>query len=97
VIAVPPPRSRRSRMPRDGGPADPLFDVLRDARRVLAASAGVPAYLVFHDSTLRGIAAARPRSIEELAAIDGVGAAKLERYGAAMLDAVHAFEAAAPA
>ena len=37
VIAVPPPRSRKSRAPRDGGPADPLFEALREARRALAA------------------------------------------------------------
>jgi ATP-dependent DNA helicase RecQ len=74
-----------------------LFDALREARRALAAGAGVPAYLVFHDSTLRGIAAARPRSLDQLSEIDGVGAAKLERYGEAMLDAVRAYETAAAA
>jgi len=52
---------------------------------------------VFHDSTLRGIAAARPRSLGELSAIDGVGAAKLERYGEAMLETVRSHEAAASA
>ena len=41
-------------------PADPLFDALREARRALAAEAGVPPYVIFHDSTLREIAAARP-------------------------------------
>jgi ATP-dependent DNA helicase RecQ len=93
VIAVPPPPSRRSRMPRDGGPADPLFDALREVRRALAAAGGVPAYLVFHDATVRGIAAARPRSLAELSTIDGVGAAKLLRYGEAMLEAVRSHEA----
>ena len=39
------------------GPADPLFEALREARRELAADAGVPPYVVFHDSTLREIAA----------------------------------------
>jgi ATP-dependent DNA helicase RecQ len=96
VIAVPPPRSRRSRAPRDGGPADPLFDALRDARRALAASTGVPAYLVFHDSTLRGIAAARPRSLAELSAIDGVGGAKLQRYGEVMLETVRSHQGQDP-
>jgi ATP-dependent DNA helicase RecQ len=43
---------------------------------------------VFHDSTLREIAAARPSSLAELAEINGVGRAKLERYGNAMLAAV---------
>jgi ATP-dependent DNA helicase RecQ len=87
VIAVPLKRARRSRQ-RDGGPADPLFDALREARRALAAEAGVPAYVIFHDSTLREIAAARPASLAELAQVNGVGRAKLERYGDAMLAAV---------
>ena len=72
----------------DDGPVDPLFEALRAERRKLAADAGVPPYVVFHDSTLRGIAELRPASLSELARVEGVGAAKLERYGAAMLAAV---------
>jgi ATP-dependent DNA helicase RecQ len=86
-IAVPPKRKGRRRE-RDSGPADPLFDALREARRALAAEAGVPAYVVFHDSTLREIAAARPATLAELAQVSGVGQAKLARYGDAMLAAV---------
>jgi len=87
VIAVPPKRSRARR--RDSsGPADPLFEALREARRALAAEAGVPPYVVFHDSTLREIAAMRPTSLDELARVNGVGRTKLERYGGAMLAAV---------
>jgi ATP-dependent DNA helicase RecQ len=86
-IAVPPQR-RRQRRDRQTGPADPLFEALREARRTLAAVAGVPPYVVFHDSTLREIAAARPRSLGELARVNGVGEAKLARYGDAMLAAV---------
>jgi ATP-dependent DNA helicase RecQ len=86
-IAVPPPRRRASRK-RFDGPADPLFDALREARRQLAAQAGVPPYVVFHDSTLREIAASKPRNLDELARVQGVGAAKLERYGEAMLAAI---------
>jgi ATP-dependent DNA helicase RecQ len=63
---------------------------LREARRALAADAGVPPYVVFHDSTLREIAATRPRSLGELARVNGVGEAKLARYGDAMLAAVEA-------
>jgi ATP-dependent DNA helicase RecQ len=88
TIAVPPPRKRRSRRGESDGPADPLFDALREARRAIAAEAGVPAYVVFHDSTLREIAAARPRSLAELGQVDGVGEVKLGRYGDAMLEAV---------
>ena len=65
-----------------------MFEALREVRRNLAAAAGVPPYVVFHDSTLREIATARPASLNELARVAGVGAAKLERYGAAILEVV---------
>jgi ATP-dependent DNA helicase RecQ len=87
VIAVPPKRARGRRQ-RDSGPADPLFDALRETRRTLAAAAGVPPYIIFHDSTLREIAAVRPSSLAELGRVNGVGRAKLERYGDAVLAAV---------
>lgn len=87
TIAVPPPRNRASRK-RFDGPADPLFDTLREARRKLAAEAGVPPYVIFHDSTLREIAARKPASLNELGEVQGVGAVKLERYGEAMLEAL---------
>jgi ATP-dependent DNA helicase RecQ len=87
TIAVPPPR-RRSRRERHHGPADPLFEALREARRKLAAEAGVPPYVIFHDSTLREIAARKPRNLNELGTVQGVGAVKLERYGEAMLAAL---------
>ena len=89
TIAVPPPRRRTSRQ-RYEGPADPMFDALREARRKLASDAGVPPYVIFHDSTLREIAARRPRSLGELGTVQGVGAVKLARYGEAMLAAVAA-------
>ncbi len=88
VIAVPPPRKRGSRRRAGDGPADPLFEALRETRRGIAAEAGVPPYIVFHDSTLRAIAAERPRSLDQLARIQGVGETKLARYGEAMLAAV---------
>jgi ATP-dependent DNA helicase RecQ len=84
TIAVPPPRKRRRR-DRQVGPADPLFEALREARRRLAVEAGVPPYVIFHDSTLREIAEQKPRNLNELSKVQGVGAAKLERYGEAML------------
>jgi ATP-dependent DNA helicase RecQ len=87
TIAVPPPR-RRARRSRVEGPADPLFEALREARRALAAEAGVPPYVIFHDSTLREIAERKPRNLNELASVQGVGAVKLQRYGAAMLAAL---------
>ena len=94
VIAVPPPR-KRARRDRQSGPADPLFERLRAARRDIAAAAEVPPYVVFHDSTLREMAATRPRTLAEMARIQGVGATKLERYGEAMLAAMNAAEESA--
>ncbi len=87
TIAVPPPRKRGSRRSPVSS-AEPLFDALREARRKLAAEAGVPPYVIFHDSTLREIAERKPRSLSELGQVQGVGAVKLKRYGEAMLAAL---------
>lgn len=54
----------------------------------LAKAQGVPPYVIFHDATLLAIADAVPRTLDELARIPGVGAAKLERYGRTVLEAV---------
>ena len=62
------------------------FERLRSLRRELAK--GKPAYTVFDDKTLRAIAAAAPMSLGELAAIRGVGPAKLDLYGGAVLAVV---------
>jgi len=64
----------------------PLFDELRALRIQLAA--GKPAFIVFADSVLRDIAAARPTSLDQLAAIKGIGPEKLKQYGAAFLTAI---------
>ena len=57
------------------------FDALRQWRKEIALAAEVPAFVVFTDATLTAIAEAKPSSLEELAALAGVGPAKLERYG----------------
>jgi ATP-dependent DNA helicase RecQ len=67
----------------------PLFEALRELRALLAREQNVPAYVIFHDSTLRTIARARPGSLSELGGISGVGASKLERYGEAVLGVVN--------
>jgi ATP-dependent DNA helicase RecQ len=91
MIVVPPKREKKRRGGRgaaDGGAnpvGDPLFDALRTLRRDLAQEAGVPPYVVFHDATLREMAAARPSSLAELGEIGGIGARKLEAYGEAFL------------
>jgi ATP-dependent DNA helicase RecQ len=67
---------------------DPLFEALRALRRELAAEAQVPPYVIFHDATLREMAATRPANLSEMEALPGIGARKLEAYGEAFLDAV---------
>ncbi|MBI5160697.1 MAG: DNA helicase RecQ [Micrococcales bacterium] len=67
------------------GAAQPLFERLRAWRSEVAREAGVPAYVVFGDATLRGIAVSEPRTLEELASVSGVGEKKLESYGDAVL------------
>jgi ATP-dependent DNA helicase RecQ len=62
-----------------------LFDALRSWRAGEAKSQAVPPYVIFHDATLREIAAAKPASLEELGQIKGVGASKLQRYGGRVL------------
>ncbi len=69
-----------------------LLAGLKELRRGLAARRRVPAYVVFNDATLHEMAALRPRSLEALLEVNGVGQAKLARYGEAFLDAIRAFE-----
>jgi DNA helicase-2/ATP-dependent DNA helicase PcrA len=66
----------------------PRFETLKAWRLARARAEEVPAYVVFHNSTLEEIAARRPRSLSELGAVPGVGPAKLERYGEEVLAAL---------
>ena len=65
-----------------------LFDRLKEWRRKRAQADDVPAYVVFHDRTLAEIADRKPRDSADLAAISGVGPAKLERYADEILEIV---------
>ena len=65
-----------------------MFEALRELRRELASEAQLPPYVIFHDATLREMAALRPTSRAELAEIGGVGARKLEAYGDAFLTVI---------
>jgi len=69
-----------------------LFERLRALRRTLAAEAGVPAYIVFGDATLRDLARKKPATPEELLEVTGIGAKKLELYGARVLAEVRAHD-----
>jgi ATP-dependent DNA helicase RecQ len=62
-----------------------IFDALRAERGRLARDQGVPPYVIFHDTTLLALANRRPRTMDELADIPGMGEKKIERYGAAFL------------
>ena len=63
-----------------------LFVRLRAWRKRAADESNVPAYVVFHDATLREICDRRPRSLDDLAQVPGVGPTKLARYGAGVLE-----------
>jgi ATP-dependent DNA helicase RecQ len=61
---------------------------LRSWRRDRAKEQGVPPYVIFHDSTLREIAASKPSSLSALSRIEGIGDTKLERHGESLLEAL---------
>nr|WP_246117336.1 DNA helicase RecQ [Cellulomonas composti] len=95
-----PERTRTRRASSSGGSSTPkaavdlddddaaLFERLREWRAGAAKEQGVPAYVVFHDATLREIAQRRPSTLESLGTISGIGATKLDRYGAGVLETV---------
>jgi ATP-dependent DNA helicase RecQ len=63
-----------------------VFEQLRAWRAATAKEQGVPAYVIFHDATLRQIAARSPSTLGELSGVNGVGEAKLAKYGQQILD-----------
>jgi ATP-dependent DNA helicase RecQ len=87
-------RSTPSDLPAEAGS---LFERLRAWRAATAREAGVPAYIVFGDATLRGIALTVPSTLDELAQISGVGQKKLDQFGDAVLAVVRGDEPPAEA
>jgi len=85
-VATPERRARRDVPPSDA--EEPAFSALRTWRLRRAKEEGVPAYVVFHDATLVEIVRRWPGSRGELAAVPGVGPAKLERYADEVLEAL---------
>jgi len=67
-----------------------LWEKLRELRREIADRHGIPAFVVFHDKTLREMATRKPASREELLLVNGVGETKAARYGGAFLQAISA-------
>ncbi len=85
------PRKRRGGAPLEVTQSDlPLFDALRAWRRGEAATQQVPPYVIFADRTLAEIARDKPKTYSALADVNGVGEAKLEHYGAAVIEIVRA-------
>jgi ATP-dependent DNA helicase RecQ len=66
-----------------------MLERLRRWRLETARTSGVPAYVIFHDSTLNAIAAARPSSLADLLRVSGVGDSKLRKYGDEVLEVVN--------
>ncbi|WP_040797869.1 DNA helicase RecQ [Nocardia higoensis] len=86
------PRGAKGRtVAADLPPADvAVFEKLREWRAATAKEQGVPAYVVFHDTTLREIAARKPASLAELGGVGGVGENKLAKYGEQVLEVLAA-------
>ncbi|MGE7835210.1 DNA helicase RecQ [Viridibacillus arvi] len=71
---------------------DPLFEELRTIRKQLADEANVPPFVIFSDKSLQDMCAKRPKTANEFLEVNGVGANKLEKYGAAFMDVIINFE-----
>lgn len=82
-----------SKVPVAGADAD-LFEALKAWRATAAKAANVPAYVVFHDSTLAAVAAVKPRTHTALLDVQGLGPVKAARYGDALLEVVGRHSAA---
>ena len=72
-----------------------VFERLRERRLELAREQGVPPYVIFHDAILAAIAERRPTDLAELSLISGMGATKIERYGAEVIAIIEAMNEAA--
>ena len=81
-----------SKEPKSKTIANSLFETLRKLRYEISKEEEVPAYVIFSDAALRQMETNRPMSDQELIAIDGVGKAKLEKYGDVFIKAIIDFE-----
>jgi len=80
------------RAKKHGAPIDandePLWQALRETRARIAKEQGVPSFVIFHDTTLLEMLRVKPSNLQQMAAISGVGNAKLTRYGQAFIDVI---------
>jgi superfamily II DNA helicase RecQ len=88
---APDKRKRKSAAVKTAGLDGGLVDHMREWRRVVAKRAGMPAYVIMHDSTLEEICRRRPSSTMELLEINGIGVRKAEMYGSDILSALGAY------
>ena len=83
-------KTRKSRTSASvSGEDSALWEKLRETRMQIAKEQGIPAYVIFHDATLMEMMEKRPSTLEAMARISGVGAAKLEKYGEIFLNAIN--------
>ncbi len=77
-----------------GANADPdVLSALKAWRGQTARAAGLPAYVIFHDTTLAALAEAMPTSERQLLVVPGIGPVKVERYGSDVLRVISSFAA----
>ena len=89
-------KSARDALAPDGQPLSlserECLDALKAWRAEVAREHNLPAFVIFHDATLRAIAAEKPRSMADLDGISGIGQKKRDAYGAEVLRVVSAFD-----
>jgi ATP-dependent DNA helicase RecQ len=95
AVKVRAPKTRSAATPAAAQAADfpaeaaPVFERLRAWRAAVAKEQGMPAYVIFHDATLRAIATLNPSTLAELGTVSGVGQSKLAKFGQLVLDTLH--------
>ncbi len=90
-LTKPPEKNETETKKEAGKESAELFDTLRLLRKAVADAGKVPPYVIFHDSTLKEMAAHQPQTIESLRKIKGVGQIKLEKYGRLFLDKINEY------
>jgi ATP-dependent DNA helicase RecQ len=90
------PKGEATAAPLRGADGD-LYEALRTLRRELADSRNVPAFMIFSDKALRGMARSRPTTATAFLQIHGVGMAKLEQFGETFLKVIRTFSKTSPA
>jgi ATP-dependent DNA helicase RecQ len=69
-----------------------LFEELKVLRKSISKEKGLPAYIIFHDATLKEMASSKPTTAEDMMQIQGLGEAKFRNYGQVFLDIIQQFE-----